>query len=170
MMLQVDESFQRKLDAFNGSQGGPSYIAAAWHPRKNRWQIFAVPRNDSAHPLARNEVTAKLMSNFPDDSGRRGVLLFSWCKRDEHARDIGFEPLDDRLFTTLHWADSFRDRHHFEEVIKTPELQREIREKADIRAVAAGAANYWKHIDRVLVSMNTTNKMTADWRHRLAHR
>ena len=159
MIRRADEDFRRKLDEFNASQGGPARIDVAWHPKKERWQVFAVPQDHTHHPLARNDITIKLVRPFPDSSGREGVLLFTL-----RAEDGGFMPLDDRLFTTLYWADSFRSRHHFDETIKNPEIQKELAMKKDLRERVSGATDYWYGIDRVVKSMNPDIKQPGDWR------
>lgn len=160
MIYPVPEDFQRKLDDFNASQGGPSYVAVCWHPGKERWQVFAVPQDHGSHPLARRDITIKLCRPFPDGSSRRGVLLFTWCRRDNHNRDLGFEPLDDRIFHTLHWADSFRSRRHFEETIEEPEMVANAIRNKELRDIAGAAAEYWHGIDRLVVGPGTS----GDWR------
>lgn len=165
MNRTVDPEFQRQIDQWNQSHPGPALIAVAWHPKKGRWQIWAIPTEISRAPLAKNDLTAKFMRPLPDDSGRRGILLFSWCEWDQFGNDIGYAPLDQRVFDTLHWCDSFRSRQHFEETIKNPELQKEIREKERIRAVAAGTAQYYYNIPNPMVSMNPDIKnVGGDWR------
>lgn len=164
MMLTVPEDFQRKIDQWNDSHPGPSDIAVAWNPRTSRWEIWAIPTEMSYAPTARNDLTAKLMRPFPDDSSRRGIKLFSWSEWNEHGQDIGYAPLDDRIFDSLHWADSFRSKDHFEETVTQPEILKEIREKKHIRAVAAGTAQYYHNIPNPMISMNPDVKQKADWR------
>lgn len=156
--------WQKDLDAFNARQGGVSRIEVAWHPKKSRWQIFAVPISDSFHPLAKNDMTKKLCSKFPDDSGREGVLLFTWCERDERGQDCGYMPLDNRVFETLKYADTFEDKHHFEKTIKNPELAKEARDMKTIRSIMGGAQEYWKGLDSLVISMNPDVKASGDWR------
>src|SRR6266550_8874487 len=110
-----DADFQKKLDDFNAGRGGPAHIAVAFHPEKERWQIFVIPVMDSMHPLARNEKTAKMIRPFPDGSGREGILLNTW----EGAKGE-FEPMDDRLFEAIDFADGFKDLHHFDQVVEGP--------------------------------------------------
>jgi hypothetical protein len=164
MILQVPEEFQRKLDDFNASQGGPSQVAVAWHPKKSRWQVFAIPVQDAAHPMARNDVTRSMLRPLPDDSGRRGILLFTWCARNAQGDDSGFQPLDDRLFETLHWADSFRDKRHFEQTMEEPELRRKVAEEKRIRDIAYGAKEYYFNWDKLMMNYNTAIQRKADWR------
>jgi len=108
MMRTLDPDFQRRVDEFNRCQGGPVHIALAWNPYIDKWQVFAIPVQDSHHPLARNSVTASLRRPLPDDSSRDGILLFTW--QDENGVPL---PLDERLFDSLRLADSFRDKEHF---------------------------------------------------------
>lgn len=156
---QVDADFQRKLDQFNDSQGGPSQIAVAWNNQSGRWQIYAVPVQDSHHPLARQKNLLQLMRTFPDGSDRRGVLLFTW-QDDKN----GYLPLDDRLFHALHWADSFSSRRHFEETIDEPEFKKELALKKNVREMTKACANYWYTLDRLAI--NPHIKGPGDWRHR----
>lgn len=162
MMQQVDEDFQRKIDNWNSDKGGPSYIAVAWNPVKERWQVFAIPIQESHHPLAKNHLTQKLMRRLPDESGREGVLLFTWCNRDERSNDVGFEPLDDRLFQALDWADSFKSKRHFEETIKEPEIVAERTMKKRLRDIAGAATEYWYKLDSLTINPNIP--AGGDWR------
>src|SRR5687767_2959715 len=98
MIRQVDPDFQRRIDEWNSAKGGPAHIAVAWNPQKSRWQIYAIPVADSAHPLARHKHTSMLMTNLPDSSGRRGILLNTW-----QGAGGDFLPLDERLFEALHY-------------------------------------------------------------------
>jgi hypothetical protein len=161
---EAPEDFLRDLDNFNASRGGPTRVAPAWNPQLARWQIFAIPVYDSPHPLARNQFTKKLMKRLPDDSGREGVLIFTWCARDAAGRDVGFEPLDTRIFQLLDWADTFKDKQHFEKAIQEPELQREIAQKRRFRAVAGGVAEYWRNFQKLTLSMNPATRTGAGWR------
>lgn len=181
MKLEVPEEYQRKIDAFNSARGGPTHVAVAWNPMAKktlvktehgvpvydytgRWQVFAIPVYDSAHPLARNEVTRKLMKRLPDDSSREGVLIFTWCQRNEAGDDVGYEPLDNRIFQLLDWADTFKDKQHFDKAIKEPELRRELADKARFRAIAGGAAEYWRGLDKLTISMNPATRVGGSWR------
>src|SRR2546428_13510479 len=136
-MQHVDPDFQRELDQFNDSQGGPSRIEVCWDMRRDRWCIFAVPLDYGHHPLSTTWVTPKLLRPFLDGSGRMGVFLFTWQEPDGT-----FLPLDDRLFKSLRWADSFRSKDHFDETIKRPEIQMEMAATKDRRDIAYGAASY----------------------------
>jgi len=161
MMYYIDEDFQRELDQFNISQGGPARIEVCWNPTKHRWTVYAVPQGDSFHPLARNDVTQKLMTNFLDGSGRRGVLLFSW----EDAKG-DYLALDGRLFDALRLADSFRSRRHYEETVEEPEVKRELAMQKRLRDIAGAASRYWHRLDNIIKSMNPSVGSTGDWRYR----
>lgn len=163
MNRTVPEDFQRKLDQFNTAQGGPSRVEVAWNPKSSRWEVWAVPTEIAGIGKFR-DVTARLRRPFPDDSSREGIKLFTWEEYNEKGQRIGFLPLDNRIFDALRWADSFRSKNHFDETIKNPEIEKEVRSKAHIRAVAAGTANYWANLDRTLVSMNPGIKAKAAWR------
>jgi hypothetical protein len=167
MIRTVDQEFQQKLDEWNRSHPGPADVAAAWNPRIERWEIWAIPTEMSSHERAHNDVTIKLMRPFPDNSSRVGIKLFVWADFNEKGQDVGYMALDNRVFDALHWADSFRSRRHFEETISDPEIEKEVKRKAHIRAVAAGTAQYWHTLDRPAVSMNPAVKVPADWRHRI---
>lgn len=182
MSREVPEAFQDTLDAFNRSQGPPTEIAVVWNDKAfkrevkkdawgipvyeydGRWQVFAVPVSESTHPLARNSRTRKLLSRLPDDSGREGVLLFTWCERNEIGHDVGFLPLDTRLLDALIFADSFRDKQHFEKTIKNPELEREKRDIKTLQAIMGAGQQYWKGIDSLTISMNPDVRVGGDWR------
>lgn len=164
MIRHPDPDFTRELALFNDQQGGPTAVDVAWHPEKERWQVFAVPQYQSSHPLAQHDATAKLMSNFPDESGKRGILLFTWCERDKGYADAGFKPLDSRLFYFLRWADTFRDKDHFKETIEDPQLVREMAEKKHLRDIVGGGVEYFNKLDKVTVSMNPATKAGAGWR------
>jgi hypothetical protein len=160
----IDPEFQVKLDQFNASQGPPSRIELAFDCKKNRWVVFAVPFSDSSHPLARNYVTRNLKTRFPDDSGREGIRLFTWCETDNNGNDIGFKQLDDRLFTALHFADSFKSKTHFDDTIKKPELAAEARQSKQVKEAIFAAREYWHTLDRLLIAKST--KSGGDWRWR----
>ena len=181
MQRQVDPDYQRKIDSWNQSHPGPADIAVAWNPKaikivvkaglfgpvydyEGRWQVFAIPVNDSPHPKARNELTKTLMKPFPDDSGRVGILLFTWCKRGETGSDIGEKELDDSLFATLAWADSFADRQHYEHTIEATEQKKEMAEKQATRDIAYAGKEYWWNLPNVTVSMNPQTRAGAGWR------
>lgn len=159
MIYTVPEDFQVRLDAYNAANPGPAYIALAWHPEKLRWQVFAVPTEVSYHPLARNDATMKLVTSFPDQSGRRGVLLNTW-----QGAEGEFLPLDERLFEALAYADSFRDREHFERTINGPAAQKELAHKRHLRDIAASARSYWWKLDQVIKNMNPAVSSPGDWR------
>jgi hypothetical protein len=154
MMQYVDPDFRRKLDQFNDSQGGPSSVEVCWDPKRNRWTVYAIPVDYGHHPLAKNWVTPKLLRPFLDGSGRQGVFLFTWQSETGE-----YLPLDDRLFTTLHWADSFSDKHHFEKTIEEPEARREIAGEKERRNLAAVAREYWWNLGIV---SNASGK--GNWR------
>jgi len=143
MINQVDPDFQRKLDQFNSSQGGPSKVEICWDMRRNRWCVFAIPVDYGHHPLSKTWVTPKLLRPFLDGSGRTGVFLFTW--QDANGEYL---PLDDRIFQALHFADSFTSKDHFEKSIEEPEMQRELSRKKDLRDIAYGAKNYWFNLDK----------------------
>lgn len=166
MIYEVPEDFQRKLDEFNVAQGGPTLIAAAWNPKRYRWQIFALVQDGTSHPSYRPEIARKLCRPLPDESGREGVLLFTWCERDAAGNDVGGCSLDDRIFHTLHYADSFADRHHYENTIRDPHMRREAAESKTVRDIAGAAAEYWHSIDNPIVSMNPARSQPGDWRAR----
>ena len=165
MLHEVPEDFQRKLDEFNDAQGGPSMIAIAWNQKKYRWQVFAIPVQGSTHPHATSDIR-KMLRPLPDDSGRDGVLLFTWCERDLAGNDIGGCSLDDRIFHTLRYADSFQDRHHYENTIERPELRREAQASATLRDIAGAATEYWRSIDNPIINMNPHRTQPGDWRAR----
>jgi hypothetical protein len=152
MMQYVDPDFQRKLDEFNASQGGPSYIDVCWDPHRDRWTVFAVPQDYGHHPLSKTWVTPKLMRNFLDGSGRRGVFLFTW-----RGANGEYMPLDDRLFTALRYADSFSDKRHFEKTIEEPEAKREMELKKERRDIAYAAKEYWWNLANVTSAGNHGN-------------
>lgn len=164
MIYDVPEEFKRKLDDFNADQGGPTAIAVAWNQKKERWQIWAIPIDGSHHPLYNPGRLHDMCRPVPDGSGRMGVLLMSWCKRDSHGSDIGFMPLDDRLLHALKWADSFADRRHFENTIEQQEFKKEAELRNDVREVAYAAKSYWHSMDRLAVAPHT--KGGGDWRWR----
>lgn len=153
MTRDVPPEFQAHLDQFNARQGGPSVIALAWSPKVARWRVYAVPVSDSSHPLARNGITKQLLRPFCDGSGRLGVPLFWWD-----------DPLDRRLFDVLYFADSFRDKRHFEQTIEQSEAAREQAKKARRLNALGAAREYWQAIDRTLVPVNPAMKSTGDWR------
>lgn len=159
MINYVDPDFQRRLDEWNDAKGGPTCIALAWHPQKDRWQVFAVPVSDSYHPLARNKHTAKMLTNFPDGSGRRGILLNTW-----QGAQGEFLPLDERLFEAINWADSFRDRQHFENTIEAHETKRELAQQKHLRDLAAYGREYWWRLNSVMKNMNPEVNVGGDWR------
>jgi hypothetical protein len=163
MMRTLDADFQRKVDEFNQSIGGPSQIAVAWNPRINRWEVWAVPVADSFHPLAKNDHTRKLLRPFPDDSGRWGIRLFVWCRRDTQGRDIGPCEPDDRIFSLLRFVDRF-DKDAFRRSVEAPEAQRELAERQALRDTVGAAVEYYWHLDRALVPVNPAIPTTGDWR------
>jgi len=154
MLQHVDPDFQRKLDQFNASQGGPSYIDVCWDMRRNRWCIFAVPQDYGHHPLSKTWVTPKLLRPYLDGSSKKGVFLFTW--QDDRGE---FLPLDDRLFTTLYWADSFRSKEHYEETVEQPEAKRELAEQKERRNIASAAREYWWNM---AIASNAAGK--GNWR------
>jgi hypothetical protein len=158
-MQTVDTDFQRQLDEFNESQGGPAYIELCWDMRRNVWTVWAIPVDYGTHPLAKNWVTPKLMKPFLDGSGRMGVFLFTWSDPDSTPPG-GFMPLDGRLFNALRYADTFRDKHHFDQTITEPELKKEMLLKKETRDIAYGAASYWAGLNRVMVGSN----FKGNWR------
>ncbi len=166
MMRTVPEDFQRKVDDWNAGHPGPAAIAIAYNPRDERWEVWAVPTEMSSFAGARNDVTARLVRPLPDDSSRQGIKLFKWAEYNEKGQEIGYLPLDNRVFDAIHYADSFRSKDHFKDTVSNPEVEKEVREKAHVRAIAAGAAQYWKSFDRPLVSMNPSIKSGGDWRWR----
>lgn len=157
MNHQVDVDFQRQLDQFNDSQGGPSRVAVCWDDQKQRWIVWIVPVNDSAHPMARNDMTKKLLRPLPDESGRWGVRLFTW-----QGADGRFLPLDGRLFQSLLWADSFRDKQHFENTIEAPEAKKDLAARQQARDLAYAAKNYWWSHDKLSVGRH----VNSGWRWR----
>lgn len=159
MNLQVDPDFQRRIDEWNAAHPGPADIAVAWHPQKNRWQVFAIPTKDSSHPLARHKHTPMLVRPFPDDSGRQGILLNTW-----QGAKGEFLPLDERLFEALHYADSFRSKEHFEETITNPDVQKELETSKKARDLAHAAREYWWKLDSLTINMNPANKQGGAWR------
>lgn len=163
MTREVPIEFQRKLDDFNASIGGPSRVEVCWNPRTSRWEVWAVPVSDSAHPKARNDRTKELLRRFPDGSGREGVLLFVWCRRDSSGKDVGYVDLDDRIFTTLRWLDTFNNRREFERIMYSDEAK-EAAWKEGLREIVASAVEYWKNIDNPTVSLDPSIRAPADWR------
>jgi len=153
MTRDVPPDFQARIDTFNDAQGGPARIAMAWDIRAERWRVYAVPVYDSTHALARNSITRQLLRPFCDESGRQGVPLFFWD-----------DPLDERLFTMLRWADSFSDRQHFEKAVEGPEQQREAQQSRRWKDALNGAREYWSTLDRTLVPTNPNVASTGDWR------
>ena len=128
--------------------------------------VFAIPQEDSPHPLARHNIK-KLCRPFPDGSGQEGVILFTWAKRDAFGSDTGYAPLDERLFEVLDMADSFKDRQHFENTIEASELRREQATNTRVRDIAYGAKEYWANLDSLTISMNPSTHAPGDWRHRI---
>lgn len=159
MIRAVDPQFQVRIDEWNASHGGPSVIAVAWNPKKDRWQIFAIPVENSPHPLARNDFTSKMSRPLPDDSGRSGIILNTW----EGAQGE-FLPLDERLFEALNWADSFRSKQHFDDTIKNPELQAEMAVSKKARDMAYAGRSYWAKLSEITISMNPNVRVGGDWR------
>lgn len=157
MMTYMDPDFRRRLDDWNSSKGGPAIIDLVWNPIKNRWQVFAVPVADSAHPLARHKHTSMLLSTYPDGSGKRGILLNTW-----QGAKGEFLPLDERLFEALDYADSFKSRHHFEETIKNPEIQAELSVSKKARDMAYASRSYWQKLDSLVINPNIPGP--GDWR------
>lgn len=168
MLMDVDEGFQRKLDDFNRSQGGDQEVTVAFDARKNIWTVWVVPRGDTSHRDYDPEKLRGLMRNFPDYSGRRGVLIFEWADEVEDPytgqKVVKYRPLDDRIFKVLRLADSFRSRDHFEETFEEPERQRELALNKEVREIAAGAQQYWWNIDKV--SVGPASRGNWRWRHR----
>jgi hypothetical protein len=163
MTRDVPVEFQRKVDDFNRSIGGPSQIAVVWNPRIDRWEVWAIPVADSAHPRARNDVTRKLLRRFPDDSGRWGIRLFVWCKRDAAGRDIASCELDDRIFSLLRFVDRF-DKESFRRSVEEPEAKKALAEQQALRDVVGAAVEYYWRLDTPIVSMNPRLPATGDWR------
>lgn len=159
MMYYLDPDFQRRLEEFNLSRGGPAYIAVAWDVNKARWRIWAIPVNDSRHPLARNGITSKMSRPLPDGSGRWGVPLNLW-----QGLNGEFEPMDERLFEAIVYADSFRSRKHFEETIEQADIQRELAQSKKLRDISYAARSYWWGLDRVVKNMNPNVSSPGDWR------
>lgn len=146
MMLTVDPDFQRKLDLFNDSQGGPVTIVVCWDPKRSRWAVYAVPYDYGSHPLSRTYIHEGLMTNFLDGSDRRGVLLYRW--QDEFKN---FLPLDDRLIRSLQYADTFRDKEHFKNTVENPEVLQELAKSKEMRDIAYGAKSYWWNVANTTV-------------------
>jgi len=159
MMHYMDPDFQRQLDEYNDSRGGPAKIALAYHPEKERWQVFAIPVQDSHHPLARNEITAQLTRPLPDDSGRHGILLNTW-----QGAQGEYLPLDGRLFEALDFANSFTSKDHFEKTIEEPEMRREMARTKRVMDAATAAKQYWWKLDSIVKSMNPAVRVGGDWR------
>lgn len=159
MMRYVDPSFQERLDGFNAAQGGPSYIVVAWDAQKNRWRTWVVPTADSIAPGARNRVTSNLLQPIPDGSGRMAVKLNLWQGAGDE-----YLPLDERYFDSLRWADSFRNKQHFEETVERPEFRQKAAQDARLRDIAYGARSYWWAMDRLAINPNV--KASGDWRWR----
>lgn len=157
MMIQMDPDFRRRLDDWNSARGGPAVIDLVWNPKKDRWQVFAVPVADSTHPLARHKHTSKLISAYPDGSGKQGILLNTW-----QGAKGEFLPLDERLFEALDYADSFKSRHHFEETIKNPEIQAELAISKKARDMAYASRSYWQKLDSLTINPNIP--AGGDWR------
>lgn len=168
MVYHVPEDFQRKLDEFNASQvPRVSDITVCWDPHKSRWAIYAIPVSDTSHPHYRPDATRKLLTNFVDGSGRRGVYLGSWAQRANTGHDIGFMPLDDRFFHALKYADTFSSRTHFEDTIEKTEARAELEQNARIRDIAYGARSYWWNLDRPTIGQHARN---PGWRGQRAWR
>lgn len=146
MMKYLDEDTKRKIDDFNASQGGPARIELCWDPRRDRWCVFAIPQDYGTHPLSKSWVTPALLRPFLDGSGRRGVFLNTW--QDEHG---DYLPVDERLFDALRYADTFRDKEHYENNFKRVEVQKELALEKGRRDIAYGARSYWQGLDRVMV-------------------
>lgn len=155
-MMYVDPSFQERLDRFNEAQSGPSQIAIAWDSKYNRWRTWVIPIADSYAPGARNARTMSLLETMPD--GRRAVKLNLW-----QGADGEYLPLDERYFDALRWADSFRDKQHFEETIERPEFQKEIAFNKRLRDIAYGARSYHWNRDKLMI--NPHLKGPGDWRY-----
>ena len=163
MPEQTPVDFQQKLDDFNnGLEGGGVTIDVCFDPKIKRWTVWAIPQGDNSHPQYRPEALKQLLRTFPDGSGRRGVKLFTWAETDAIGNDAGPRQLDDRIFRVLHWADSFRDKQHFEQVFEAPETRRELATRQDARELAYYAKNYWHGLDRTTVGYGSR----GDWRWR----
>lgn len=167
MILQVDVDFQRKLDQFNAAKGPPSKIEVAWDSKMDRWRVYAVPISDSMHPKARNGITKQLLRKMPDGSGRWGIPLFVLAQRDDRGVDVGFMPLDDRLFDALNYADTFRSKRHFEETVKQPEIAAEAAKSARAMDALKAARSYWWGLDNLTISYSKSSPSGGDWRWRV---
>lgn len=165
MMRTIDQDWERKLDEFNSAQGGPSRVAICYDPKIERWTVWAIPIQDSHHPLGRNKNVQILLRSFPDGSGRQGVRIFIWCDVDDNGRDIGYRALDDRVFEALRYADTFSDKDHFEKVFTEPDMRRERNFNKFLREIAYAARSYWFTLDRLAVNPHV--KGPGDWRHRI---
>ena len=168
MVRELDESFQRELDAFNVRQGGDQKVVIAWDAKQGIWTVWVVPHAATVHRDFDAETLNQLMREFPDYSGRWGVKIFDWADEVEDKwtgeKVKKFRSLDMRLFEALKMADSFNSRQHFEETFEDPDFQRQLRLNADIRDIAAGAASYWYGLDKVTVGAATRGNWR--WRNR----
>lgn len=176
MKLEVPEDFQRKVDAFNDSRGGPVRVAVVWDPKavkfqtkvlygqpvydyNGRWKVYSVPT------VIDNKAMKAFARPLPDDSGRLGMLVFTWCKRNEAGDDVGFEPLDDRIFKTLDELDTFKDRDSYDRLVNKPTERKEEAERKGLREIAGAQAEYFRFLDKLTVSMNpATRGVRGDWR------
>lgn len=167
MIYEVDRDFQRKLDEFNAAQQPRVVdIYAVWDPRIDRWTIWALPVDHSSHPLHRKHITKKLCKPFPDGSGREGVRLFVLAEYNARMEDIGFMPLDDRLFDMLRLADTFSSKDHYEKTFEEPEARKALAQQKAVRDIAYGARSYWFGLDNLIVSKSTDIPSGGDWRWR----
>ena len=158
--LTPDE--RRKLDEFNQSQGEP-HIEILWDHKQKRWTLYALSSGTS-HPQYSVENLRKLSRPLPDGSGRQGVFLFTWAQRDALGQDLGYLPVDGRLFDALHWADTFSDRRHFEKTFEDPEVARDVAQKRALRDIAYGARSYFWGLDKLIKGPHSVG---GDWRHRI---
>ena len=168
MVRQVDEAFQRELDAFNVRQGGNQEVAVVWDAKEAIWTVWVIPHEATTHQDFDASKLDELMREFPDYSGRWGVKIFDWADESTN-RFTGeatkvFRPLDRRLFEALKMADSFESSDHFKETFEDPERLHQLGLTKEIRDIAAGAASYWHGLDKVTVGSGTRGNWR--WRNR----
>lgn len=163
MTREIPIEFQRKLDEFNRSVGGPTEVRVVWEPRSERWEVWAIPLYPSSHPKARF-FHRGLLKRLPTEEELWGVHIFTWCVRDENGRDIGYAPLDDRIFTVLRTIDTYKRSLSASELRERLEEEKDEREKKRLRDIIYSLAEYYKRIDSPIISMDPSIRVKGDWR------
>jgi len=141
---EMDRDFARTLKRYNEDHPGPD-IGVFWNStslcldRKRglwggRWEIW-VEVTDNSHPG--NKYLDKTGDTW--HNGKRWRFLNTY-KND----DGSFAPLDDRVFTALHWADTWRNKNHYDETVMSLDRSKREQELAATRETASQLASYWR--------------------------